>query len=351
MAARQGTAPFSRKRFGQNFLEPAWVDKVIRAIDPKPDHSFIEIGPGRGALTRPLAARAKEVIAYEIDRDLGAELQATAPPNVTVVIGDFLETIANLESRMPYPVRVVGNLPYNVASPILFRLVELSARGAPLGAPLVDATVMLQREVADRLLAGPGSKEYGVLSVLIGHSAKVERLLALPPGAFRPAPKIHSTLVRLTFHPPEPSVIDSAVFAAIVHAVFTRRRKTIANALLALASDPGRTGVGLGSDSGRSKLGPGSEQRSEQESEVRSESSRSRVGPVSELKSEVRSESSRTGVGPMSELTSELGYAVYSRLTPAEALARARVERTRRPETLSIAEFARLADVYATISP
>jgi 16S rRNA (adenine1518-N6/adenine1519-N6)-dimethyltransferase len=282
-------SPFSRKRFGQNFLEPAWVDKVIRAIDPKPDEGFVEIGPGRGALTRPLAARAASIVAFEIDRDLAAALEASAPPNVTVVVGDFLETFPNPESLFPNPFRVAGNLPYNVGSPILFKLVELFARGLPL----VDATVMLQREVADRLLAQPGTKDYGVLTVLLRHSARVERLLALPPGAFRPAPKVRASLVRLTFHLPDPPVRDAKIFAAIVQAVFTRRRKTLANALLALQSNWSQTAVRLQSDS---------------------------------------------------------VYQVYTRLAPADALHRAAIDGARRPETLSIAEFARLADVYASVS-
>jgi 16S rRNA (adenine1518-N6/adenine1519-N6)-dimethyltransferase len=237
-----------RKRFGQHFLEPAWVDKVIRAIDPKSDEAFIEIGPGGGALTRPLAARARAVTAFEIDRDLAAELRAAAIPNVTIVDGDFLATGASdfrgrtsdVELRTSRFLRVAGNLPYNVASPILFKLVELHAAGLPLG----DATVMLQREVADRLIAGPGSREYGVLSILIGHSASVDIILKLPAGAFRPPPKVLSALVRLRFHSPDPAAQDEAVFAGLVHAVFTRRRKTLANALLAfppaLAATPAR---------------------------------------------------------------------------------------------------------------
>lgn len=219
-----------RKRFGQHFLEPAWVDKVIRAIDPKPDEVFIEIGSGAGALTRPLAARAKAVTAFEIDRDLAAELRAAAIPNLTIVEGDFLDAAPNVERRTPnVGVRVAGNLPYNVASPILFKLVALHAAGLPLA----DATVMLQREVADRLIAGPGSREYGVLSILIGHSASVEMILKLPAGAFRPPPKVLSALVRLRFHAPDPPAQDEAAFAGLVQAVFTRRRKTLANALLA----------------------------------------------------------------------------------------------------------------------
>jgi 16S rRNA (adenine1518-N6/adenine1519-N6)-dimethyltransferase len=307
-APRTPGGPVARKRFGQNFLEPAWVVKVIRAIDPQPDQTFVEIGPGRGALTRELTARAKAVVAYEIDRDLAAALRATAPPNLTIVEGDFLEIAsipgddtpdraqiaehrANPEARIPNRIRAAGNLPYNVASPILFKLAELYVQGAPI----IDATVMLQREVADRLTAEPGTKDYGVLTVLMRHAAHVTRLLALPPGAFRPAPKVHSSLVRLTFHGPDPPVRDLAVFRTVVRSVFTRRRKTLANALLALQELPD-----------------------------------------SKSKSESRSDAA---------------YLVSSRLTPAMALDRALIDGTRRPETLSIAEFARLAEVYASISP
>jgi 16S rRNA (adenine1518-N6/adenine1519-N6)-dimethyltransferase len=220
----------ARKQFGQHFLEPAWVDKVVRAIDPKPDQHFIEIGPGTGALTRPLAAHAKWVTAFEIDRDLAAALTATAPSNLTIVEGDFLSTeISDFRFQTADCVRIAGNLPYNVASPILFKLTELYGSGVPV----IDATVMLQREVADRLVAPPGGKEYGVLSVLIQHVAEVSMVLKLPAGAFRPPPKVLSALVRLRFHPPAPPVNDPAIFAGVVQAVFTRRRKTLANALLA----------------------------------------------------------------------------------------------------------------------
>lgn len=219
-----------RRRFGQHFLEPAWVQKVVRAIDPKPTDTFLEIGPGHGALTRPLAARAAEVVAFEIDRDLASELTASALPRLTVVEGDFLESRWLETHPFRGPVRVAGNLPYNVASPILFKLAELFAGG--LG--LVDATLMLQREVADRLVADPGTREYGVLSILIRHSADVERLLVLPPGAFRPAPKVQSALLRIRFHAPKPAARSQETFVALVRAIFTRRRKTLGNALLAL---------------------------------------------------------------------------------------------------------------------
>jgi 16S rRNA (adenine1518-N6/adenine1519-N6)-dimethyltransferase len=319
----------ARKRFGQNFLEPAWVAKVVRAIDPRPPETFIEIGPGRGALTRELTARAKAVIAYEIDRDLAAELRATAPPNLKIVEGDFLDTATappldaltprsnphpNPQSAIRNPQwRVAGNLPYNVASPILFKLVDLYAQGVPI----TDATVMLQREVADRLLASPATKDYGVLTVLIRHSADVRRLLALPPGAFRPAPKVHSSLVRLTFHAPDPPVRDLAVFRTLVQAVFTRRRKTLANALLALESE---------------------------RSDFARRATARQPSPDSGLPS--RSAQPRAGAQRL-----ELGYSVSNRHSPAEALERALIDGSRRPETLSIAEFARLADVYASVWP
>ncbi|MBI3400064.1 MAG: ribosomal RNA small subunit methyltransferase A [Acidobacteria bacterium] len=284
---RKGTGVFSRKRFGQNFLEPAWVTKVIRAIAPRSTETFIEIGPGRGALTRPLASEAAHVIAYEIDRNLASQLRTSGLSNVTVVEGDFLDVSGffpatshqpPVPSRQPpATVRVAGNLPYNVASPILFKLAELYAQGWPI----VDATVMLQREVGDRLVAPPGSRDYGVLSVLMQHVASAERLLALPPGAFRPQPKVHSVLVRLTYHPPAPAVANPATFTRLVQAVFTRRRKTLANALLAYTAADRDGGAAL---------------------------------------------------------------------TPAAAVQTAGLDPARRPETLSVTEFARLADIYASIS-
>jgi len=230
-------APTAKKRFGQHFLQAAWVSKLVTAIGPKPSDVFLEVGPGPGALTRPLAAASRHIVAFEIDRDLAATLRRDAPPNVTLVEGDFLDVTADALRRTlklcgigeDEPLRVAGNLPYNVASPILFKLVEFFQRRLPIA----DATVMLQREVADRLLAKPGTKEYGVLTVLIGQWAEPERRFALPPGAFRPAPKVHSAVVTLRFRPPSPRPLDSRTFSGLVQAVFTRRRKTIANALAA----------------------------------------------------------------------------------------------------------------------
>lgn len=229
--------PLARRRFGQHFLEPVWAEKVIAALAAKQDEAFLEIGPGRGVLTHRLAARARCVAAFEIDRELVARLESTKPANLELWAGDFLsvspseisDTLARLGVDDRTPLRVAGNLPYNVASPILFKLLSLRRDGLPI----VDAGVMLQREVAERLLASPGTKEYGVLTVLMRHQSTTTRLLNLPPGAFRPPPKVHSTVVRLTFHSPTPPVRSQALFESLVQAVFSRRRKTLTNALLA----------------------------------------------------------------------------------------------------------------------
>jgi 16S rRNA (adenine1518-N6/adenine1519-N6)-dimethyltransferase len=226
-----------RKRFGQHFLEPQWVTKLVSAIEPLPADRFIEIGPGRGAITEPLAARAGHVLAVEVDRDLAASLRERGLPNVTVVTADVLVVdLADLARQVGQrqAVRVAGNLPYNISSPILFRLRDAAATGL-----ISDATLMLQKEVADRLVAEPGTKDYGVLTVTIALGADVTRLLSLPPGAFRPPPKVHSAVVRLTFRPPPPGVNDPALVADIVRAVFTQRRKTLSNALAPFASARG----------------------------------------------------------------------------------------------------------------
>jgi 16S rRNA (adenine1518-N6/adenine1519-N6)-dimethyltransferase len=233
----------ARKRFGQHFLERPWVDKVMHAIDPQPSDVFLEIGPGRGALTLPLAAASAHVVAFEIDRDLAKSLAASETPRLTVVSGDFLRTPpatvsaaierTNAAGGSRTPVRVAGNLPYNVASPILFKLADLFRNGVEL----TDATLMLQREVADRILASPGSKDYGVLTLLLRHVAAAERLLALPPGAFRPQPRVQSTLIRLRFHQDEPEVASRELLKTLVQAAFSRRRKTLSNALIAFRPD------------------------------------------------------------------------------------------------------------------
>jgi 16S rRNA (adenine1518-N6/adenine1519-N6)-dimethyltransferase len=228
-----------------------WAHKVVAAIAPAPGDVFLEIGPGAGALTLPLAASGAPILAVEIDRDLVADLASRAPRNVTVVSGNFLKTdvlpyLAGLEPQRPAaapaadrPVRrrlrVVGNLPYNLSTPILFRLVDLQQQHGAFA----DATVMLQREVADRLVAKVGTKEYGVLTILLGLHARVTRLVDLPPGAFKPAPKVRSAVVRLEFMPSPVRVANPELFERVVKQAFGQRRKTLANALKGLVTDPG----------------------------------------------------------------------------------------------------------------
>ncbi len=222
-----------RKRFGQHFLESSWTEKIVRAIAPRADDQFVEIGPGRGALTLPLAATGVSIRAVEIDRDLAAELTARAPEGVTVVTGDFLDLPADTLLPPSGPVRVAGNLPYNISSPILFKLLSLWRETGRL----VDATLMLQREVAERVAAGPGTGDYGPLSITTALHADVTRVLQLPPGAFRPAPKVHSTVIRLAFRPMRVDLTSYQLFQTIVRTVFQQRRKTLSNALKPALAD------------------------------------------------------------------------------------------------------------------
>ena len=238
--------PRPKKRFGQHFLAPAWARKVVDGIAPRPGDVFLEIGAGGGEITLALAASRAPVLAIEIDRDLVADLLTRVPPNVTVMSGDFLKTdvlpfLSGLEPQRPPDgapaavapperrFRVVGNLPYYIASPILFRLIDLHLQHGFF----TDATVMIQREVADRIAAKPGTKDYGVLTVLLGVHTKVTRLLDLPPGAFHPPPRVRSSVIRLEFGPPAVRLRDPRLFERLVKGLFGQRRKTLANAIKA----------------------------------------------------------------------------------------------------------------------
>lgn len=234
--------PRARKRFGQHFLEPAWVTKLLDALSPSPDDVFLEIGPGRGALTAPLAGRVRRIVAVEIDRDLAGILQKQLGPTVRVVQSDFLDVdVEGLLQPEARPVRVIGNLPYNVSSPILFKLLH----GADEGRLFSDATLMLQKEVADRLSAVPGSRDYGSLAIQVALLADVERLLTLPPGAFRPPPKVTSAVVQLRFRPAREDVGDLGTFERLVRGVFLQRRKRLLNALKPVADTFGRSAADL----------------------------------------------------------------------------------------------------------
>jgi 16S rRNA (adenine1518-N6/adenine1519-N6)-dimethyltransferase len=211
------------RRLGQHFLRPASVTRLLGVVDPKPDESFLEIGPGAGALTIPLCARAAHVTAVEVDARLAANLQRRAIPNLAVHNADALD--ADLAALAPPGTRLVGNLPYFISSPLLRRFLDLRGR-------VTDAHVMLQEEVARRVASPPGSKEYGILSVLFALWADVDIVLRFPPGAFLPPPKVHSAVIRIVFRP-EPAVCLTRpeAFATLVARAFTQRRRTLENNL------------------------------------------------------------------------------------------------------------------------
>lgn len=213
-----------RKRFGQNFLEDrAVVQQMVDAISPKPDERLVEIGPGMGALTAPLLERIAHLDVIEIDRDLAQELRLRYPADrLTVHDVDALEfDFAKLGSQL----RVVGNLPYNISTPLLFHLTDSAAR-------VHDAHFMLQREVVQRMSAQAGSSAYGRLSVMLQYRWQIDPLFDVSPTAFRPAPKVWSSAVRMIPHPVLPYVArDERLFAEVVMRAFGQRRKTLRNTL------------------------------------------------------------------------------------------------------------------------
>ena len=212
MRPRQGKDDVrAKKRFGQHFLEPAWAERLVQSIAPQGTDRFLEIGPGPGALTLRLAPQVAHLTAVELDREMAAALRPRLPANVTLVEQDFLDfDVLAVADR---DLRVAGNLPYNVSSPILFALLR-ARRG---GARLVDATLMLQREVADRIEGQPGTKNYGTLAIFVQLRASVRRLLTLPPGAFRPIPKVHSAVLHLVFKESVVPLRDEATFERLVN--------------------------------------------------------------------------------------------------------------------------------------
>ena len=227
-----------RRRFGQNFLaDPHYVARIVAAVDPQPGDNVVEIGPGLAALTGDLVARAGHVTAIEIDRDLAARLRERfTPAQLTLHTADALAfDFATLGTGL----RVVGNLPYNISSPLLFHLAAQDAR-------IRDLHVMLQKEVVARMTAAPGTADYGRLTVMLQAKFRVGRLFVVPPGAFRPAPKVESAVARLVpLHGDKPAIADEALFARVVAAAFAQRRKTLRNALAALAGAPALQAAGI----------------------------------------------------------------------------------------------------------
>jgi 16S rRNA (adenine1518-N6/adenine1519-N6)-dimethyltransferase len=244
----------ARKRFGQHFLhDPAVIARIVASIAPRPGQALVEIGPGPAALTAPLLHAAGALDAIEIDRDMAAALRERFA-NVAgfhLHEADALEfdwrALALLRGRK---LRLVGNLPYNISTPLLFRLLEVAD-------VIEDMTFMLQKEVVDRIVAPPGSRTYGRLGVMLTPRVVAERLFDIGPGAFQPPPRVWSAIVRMTIREDAPAWANAPEFAAVVTAAFGQRRKTLRNALSPLLSatqiaaagvDPGARAETLDSD-------------------------------------------------------------------------------------------------------
>ncbi|HEX7045454.1 MAG TPA: 16S rRNA (adenine(1518)-N(6)/adenine(1519)-N(6))-dimethyltransferase RsmA [Burkholderiales bacterium] len=233
-----------RKRFGQHFLhDRAVIERILAAFDPHPGETIVEIGPGRGALTLPLLVRVPVLHVVELDRDLAAQLPALAAGRGELIVhqADAL-TFDFAALAAGGALRLIGNLPYNISTPLLFHLLAQ----APA---IADMLFMLQKEVAERLTAPPGDEAYGRLSVMVQWHCAVERLFDVGPGAFQPPPQVHSSVVRLRPRPAPVAGIDADRLARLVQAAFAQRRKTLRNSLRALVDaatfaragiDPGR---------------------------------------------------------------------------------------------------------------
>jgi len=239
----------AKKHLGQNFLhDRSAIDKIVLALDPRPGDVIVEIGPGQGALTFPLLRRHGELTAIEFDRDLHAPLQAAAREHGTLhliegdVLGVDFTALAATRGDAHGQIRLVGNLPYNLSSPILFHALDHAA-------VVRDMHFMLQKEVVERMASGPGNKVYGRLSVMLQAYCSVTPLFTVPPGAFRPAPKVDSAVVRLVPKAKDRiEVVDRQVFANVVRAAFGQRRKTLRNALNSVADGSQIEAAGLRPD-------------------------------------------------------------------------------------------------------
>ncbi|MCF8177836.1 MAG: 16S rRNA (adenine(1518)-N(6)/adenine(1519)-N(6))-dimethyltransferase RsmA [Sulfuritalea sp.] len=243
MTQQQGHV--ARKRFGQNFLvSPGVIHRIVDTIGPRAGDTVVEIGPGLGAITEPMLERIDHLHVVEIDRDLIARLRDRFPPErLTIHEGDALKfDFGALKSSGP--LKIVGNLPYNISSPLLFHLVPF--------APLVyDMHFMLQKEVVDRMVAEPSTKDFGRLSVMLQYHYHMERMFVVPPGAFNPAPKVDSAIVRMIPRAvPEnigagDTASDPSLFARVVTAAFSQRRKMLRNTLRAFISEADLAALGI----------------------------------------------------------------------------------------------------------
>ncbi|HPR05486.1 MAG TPA: 16S rRNA (adenine(1518)-N(6)/adenine(1519)-N(6))-dimethyltransferase RsmA [Denitromonas sp.] len=228
----------ARKRFGQNFLsDPNIIRKIVDTIAPQPGQRMVEIGPGLAAMTDPLLARLGKMDVVEIDRDLIALLKERySSEQLTIHEGDALKFDF---STLGPDLRIVGNLPYNISTPILFHLADFADQ-------VRDMTFMLQKEVVMRMVADPGTSEFGRLSVMLQYRFRMGRVFDVPPGAFRPAPKVMSSIVRLVPRPTESlEAKDDALLRKIVTAAFGQRRKTLRNTLRDYIDEAGLTALGI----------------------------------------------------------------------------------------------------------
>ena len=227
-----------RKRFGQNFLvSPGVIRNIVAAIAPRRDDNLVEIGPGLAALTTPLLEAVERLHVVEIDRDLIARLREDFPADkLTIHEGDALAfDFASLGGGL----RIVGNLPYNISTPLLFHLADYAAQ-------VRDMHFMLQKEVVDRMVAAPGGGDYGRLSVMLQYRFDMERLFVVPPGAFEPPPKVDSAIVRLTPRPASAlTVRDEAALARVVTTAFSQRRKMLRNTLRELFGEAALGALGI----------------------------------------------------------------------------------------------------------
>ncbi|HEX7636831.1 MAG TPA: 16S rRNA (adenine(1518)-N(6)/adenine(1519)-N(6))-dimethyltransferase RsmA [Burkholderiaceae bacterium] len=230
-------AHIPRKRFGQHFLTASDViDRIIRAIDPRPGERLVEIGPGLGAMTLPLRTRCDALTVVELDRDLAARLRRRG--DLDVVESDVLKVdFGALAERLGGPIRVVGNLPYNISSPILFHLMDFAPR-------VVDQVFMLQKEVVDRMAAGPGGKDFGRLSVMLQWRYEIEHLFDVAPDAFDPPPKVDSAIVAMRPRPQaQADEVDPVLLGELVTVAFSQRRKILRNTLGKWLDDRGYAGA------------------------------------------------------------------------------------------------------------
>ncbi|HVR81079.1 MAG TPA: 16S rRNA (adenine(1518)-N(6)/adenine(1519)-N(6))-dimethyltransferase RsmA [Luteimonas sp.] len=245
-----GFAVGAKKHLGQNFLhERSVIDKIVLAVNPQPGERIVEIGPGQGALTLPLLDRHGALTAIEFDRDLVQPLAAAASTHgaLTLIPADVL-SVDFTALAAGGQIRLVGNLPYNLSSPILFHALDHAVA-------IRDMHFMLQKEVVERMAAAPGSKVYGRLTVMLQAYCAVTPLFTVPPGAFRPAPKVDSAVVRLVPRAPDSiGIIDRARFAQVVRAAFGQRRKTLRNALNGVADSATIEAAGLRSDARAEQL-------------------------------------------------------------------------------------------------